>query len=252
MKVFITGGTSGIGLALAKEYLAEGHQVGICGRDLSKVPEELKNQSALSCYEADVVDADQLKEVIDSFAEGTLDLMIASAGRSVGKKSSVPNFSDGKEVMQINVFGVMNTIESSFEIMEKQRSGHIVVIGSVAGFVGLPGTAPYSASKSAVFRLCESYSMDFKHYGIDVTTIAPGFIDTPLTKVNNHPMPFLMTAEKAARKIKKAIEKKKHLYVFPLPMKLATYVLEKIPRRLYRALMGLSFFDYCRNVEHEA
>lgn len=245
MNIFITGGTTGIGLALAKLYLEEGHRVGICARNLSKFPVEIKNKyKQLSCYEVDVTKREDLHKAIHDFAPVELDMIIANAGRSVGSKSKTPQFSVANEIIDINVKGVLNTFDIALEIMLPRKKGHLVATASVAGFMGLPGAGAYSASKAAVLKLCESYSLDLKRRGIDVTAIAPGFIDTPLTQKNNHKMPFLMSAEKAAKLIKRALEKKKVLYVFPFRMKMIVTIMDKMPRSLYRLIMNLKFFNY--------
>lgn len=245
MNIFITGGTTGIGLALAKLYLEEGHRVGICARHLENFPTEIRNKyKLLKCYQVDVVNRDELRAAILDFADGSLDIVVANAGRSVGAKSKTPQFSVANDIIDINVKGVLNTFEAALELMTPKKKGHLVATASVAGFMGLPGAGPYSASKAAVLKLCESYSIDLKRDGINVTAIAPGFIDTPLTRQNNHKMPFIMSAEKAAKLIKKAIEKKKVLYVFPWRMKIVVAILEKMPRSWYRKLMGLKMFNY--------
>lgn len=244
MKVFITGGTSGLGLELAKRYLEDGHKVGVCGRDLSKLPAEIKDNTNLFSYKVDVINREEVASAIQEFAQGELDMIIANAGRSVGKKTPKPNFEASRDVLNTNIFGVINTFEPALEIMFKQGHGHLVAIASVAGMVGLPGAAPYSASKAAVIKLCESYSLDLKQFGIDVTAIAPGFVDTPLTRKNNHPMPFLMTSEKASRLMKKAIERKKAFFIYPWQMKLVMETLSRLPRSWYRWLMGMKSINY--------
>lgn len=245
MNIFITGGTTGIGLALAKQYLEEGHRVGICARDLSKFPSEIKNKyKQLKCYEVDVTKREELYAAVQDFAPRDLDIVYANAGRSVGSKSKTPKFSVANEIIDINVKGVLNTFDVALEIMMPNKKGHLVATASVAGFMGLPGAGAYSASKAAVLKLCESYHLDLHRTGINVTAIAPGFIDTPLTKQNNHKMPFLMNSDQAATLIKKAVEKKKVLYVFPFRMKVAVYFLDRMPRFLYRSLMKLKFLNY--------
>ena len=245
MNIFITGGTTGIGLALAKLYLEEGHRVGICARNLSKFPSEIRNKyKLLQCYEVDVTNREDLYKAITDFAPIELDMVIANAGRSVGVKSKTPQFSVANEIIDINVKGVLNTFDIALDIMLPRKKGHLVATASVAGFMGLPGAGAYSASKAAVLKLCESYSLDLKRHGINVSAIAPGFIDTPLTQKNNHKMPFLMSADKAARLIKRALEKKKVLYVFPFRMKIVVSILDKMPRSLYRMLMNLKFLNY--------
>ena len=245
MNIFITGGTTGIGLALAKLYLEEGHRVGICARNMSKFPAEIKNKyKLLECYEVDVTDREALYKAVNAFAPVELDMIFANAGRSVGAKSKTPLFSVANEIIDINVKGVLNTFDVALEIMLPRGKGHLVATASVAGFMGLPGAGAYSASKAAVLKLCESYSLDLKPRGIDVTAIAPGFVDTPLTQKNNHKMPFLMSSEKAARLIKRALEKKKVLYIFPFRMKIVITLLDKMPRCLYRLIMNLKTFNY--------
>lgn len=245
MKVFITGGTTGIGLALARHYLGQGWQVGVCGRDLSKLTDEyLLCNGNFQAYEVDVLNKEKLLESINEFAQGELDLVIANAGRSVGAKSTIPNFESSKEVIEINVLGVLYTFEAAFKLMQPKNKGHMAAVASVAGFVGLPGAGPYSASKAAVLKLCESYSLDFRRFGIDVTAIAPGFIDTPLTQKNNHSMPFMMSSEKAAEIIYNDLMKKKPLIIFPLPMRVVITLLYYLPRSLYRKVMTLKLFNY--------
>lgn len=240
MNIFITGGTSGIGLEVAKLYLKEGHRVGVCGRDISKFPDDVKSKFPnLELYKLDVTHRDEVLKIIGEFGDkGGIDLLVASAGRSVGKKTALPDFEAAYDVININVLGLMYCFEAALKHMVEQKSGHLVAIASVAGMVGLPGAGSYSASKAAVLKLCESFSIDLAPMGIDVSAIAPGFIDTPLTKKNDHSMPFLMSAEEGATRIKNAISMKKPLFVFPLPMKVLMYILERLPRFVYRKIMG--------------
>lgn len=248
--ILITGATSGIGLELARQYADNGDNVGICGRDLSKLPSEfLNHHKSLRAYECDVTDKDQLHNAVRSFASqfgDRLDIMIANAGISVGAKSKFPNFEKARRVINVNVIGAINSFEIALHYMLQQKSGQLVGISSLAGLVGLPGASAYSASKSAILKLCESYNLDFKDEGIRSTCICPGFIRTPLTDQNDHPMPFYMELEEGVSHIKYAIETKKHLYIFPWQMKIIMYFLEKMPRSLYRFVMSLKIANYSR------
>jgi short-subunit dehydrogenase len=240
MKIFITGGTSGIGLTLAIAYLKEGHRVAVCGRNIKKLPEDfLSTYPKAEAFNVDVTKRDEVLKAVDDFSKGSLDLVIANAGISEGTKPSWPDFESYRNVIDVNVNGVLYTFEAALKIMKKQGRGHLVGIASVAGFMGLPGAGAYCASKSAVIKLCESLSIDLTPQGYDVTAICPGFIDTPLTKQNKHPMPFMMDAEKGARRIKKAIARKRALYVFPFRMKIIVTLLDKMPRFLYRLLFKI-------------
>jgi short-subunit dehydrogenase len=240
MKIFITGGTTGLGWALATLYARENHKIGICGRDLTKLPPNWQKEfPQITAYVADVTERPLLQHVIREFAQGELDIMIANAGISMGNKSPLPDFAATRKILDINVGGVLNCLETALDIMLPRKKGQLVLIGSVAGMVGLPATAAYSASKAYVLKLGESYALDLKHLGIHVTTIAPGFIDTPLTRKNKHPMPFMISLESGACKIKSAIDKRKTFYAFPWKMSLTLGILERLPRSWYRLIMGL-------------
>ena len=247
MRVFITGGTTGIGLELAKVYLDKGATVGVCGRDESKLPENLKNHWRLKFFSIDVKSRERVLEVLVEFCREGIDLVIANAGKGMEVKGKIPNFERSKDVIDINILGVLYTAEACLPKMLKQKKGHFVAISSVSGFMGLPGASSYCASKAAVTTLMESYDLDLSPQGLNFTTICPGFIDTPLTQKNHHPMPFLMSASKAAEKISKAIEKKKTLYIFPWQMKLVVIFLNKVPRHIYRFLMKLPMLNYSNN-----
>ena len=164
MKVFITGGTTGIGYELVKAYLQEGHEVGLCARDSSKFDQSLaKEFPRLRVFEADVAKRDELQAVVSEFSQGKLDLMIANAGISSGDNEVLPRFDFAREIVGTNVLGVINAFEVAFNIMRVQGNGHLAAMASVAGMVGLPRVGPYCGSKAFVLKLCESFAIDFKH-----------------------------------------------------------------------------------------
>ncbi len=247
-KVFITGSSTGIGWQLATDYHQEGWKVGVCARNLAKLPEGWKEKFPnMKAYEVDVKKKDLLNEVIQDFSDGEIDLVIANAGRSHGSKTTRPDFDVSRDIIEINLIGVLNTFEAALNQMWPKKKGHIVAMASVAGFVGLPGASAYSASKAGVIKLCESYRLDLEQYGINVTTICPGFIDTPLTRKNDHAMPFLMQPEKASFIIRDAISKNKALKVFPWQMRTVMFILERLPRFLYRKVMNLKIANYSKS-----
>ena len=248
--IFITGGSSGLGLALAQYYLAQGQRVGICGRHLENLPTSLGTNPYFFAYQIDVNDRHLLRTKVMEFAQGKLDLMIANAGIGISEKISFPNFNLARQIIDTNVKGVLNAFDVAFELMHVQRQGQVVAISSIAGMGGLPGAGAYVASKAAVLQLCESYFFDFRHYGISVTAICPGFIDTPLTQKNNHPMPFLVSLEKATHLVARAISARRVLVIFPWQMALIMSVLARLPRWVYRTLMLYSPLNYNRQQHH--
>ncbi|MFL5784532.1 MAG: SDR family NAD(P)-dependent oxidoreductase, partial [Bacteriovoracaceae bacterium] len=215
--VFITGGTTGIGSELAKIYVEKGWKVGVCGRDKQKFIESFTHQrDSIQFYEVDVSNRDEVKKAIKDFSSSIgLDLLIANAGIGYKFKTKVPDFEFSYKMVHINLLGVMYSFEAALDVMIPRSKGQLVAVASIAGYNGLPGVSAYSATKAAVQKYCESLHLDMRQFGINVTTINPGFVDTPLTKSNHHPMPFLMDSPKAAKLIFRAIEKKKMTYHFP-------------------------------------
>jgi short-subunit dehydrogenase len=249
--VFITGGTTGIGMELARHYSAKGWKVGICGRDRAKFDENFTaHRDNITFYAVDVSNREQIKEAIHTFSRSIgLDLLIANAGIAYSFKSKVPDFEYTYKMVNINVLGVMYAFEAAMEIMVPRSRGHLVAISSIAGFNGLPGASGYSATKAAVSKFAESLHLDLKAFGINVTTIHPGFVDTPLTQSNHHPMPFLVSAPKAAKLIARAIEKKKMSYSFPFFFATCVRILGILPRTWYRRFMTIKLFNYSRDKE---
>ena len=250
MNVFITGGSSGLGLALGVKFLEAGHKVGFCSRSKEKFDENSKNllakfEGQFCYYECDVTDGEKLKTVVANFiGDGSIDIMIANAGIPTGKKKRLPNFEILRRVIDVNVNGVLNSFEAALPHMLDQKSGQIVAVSSLAGYNGLPGVSAYSASKSAVMKICESFAIDLKRENISVTALCPGFIKTPLTDINPHPMPFLLSLEKGSELMYKAILKRKKRYSFPFPLFTLVWFLSVLPRPLYIWLMSADKWNY--------
>lgn len=237
MNIFITGGLSGLGLELAKMYKKEGHNVGVCSFENDG---EAATQLGCDYFCADVRDKLAMSKAINDFYTKykSLDLVFANAGIN-HQKASIPNWDRVRDVVNVNILGVINTIESAIEIMKEQHFGHLVFIASVSAFRGLPGMAGYGASKSFILSMAQSLTIDLKDYGISVSTLAPGFIKTPLIRDNKHKMPFLMEQGQAAEIIYKAIKKKVEFKVFPWPMIFISFFLYHCPRFIYRKIMSL-------------
>lgn len=241
--IFITGGTSGIGLATARKYKSEGYRVGVCGRN-QEVLDSLKDE--FQVYKVDVVNLADVKKAIEDFATDGLDIVIANAEIGYSNKKDTPDFDMARKIMDINVTGVFNTFEVATEIFLKQRSGHLVGVASLAGLNGLPGVPAYSGSKAAVIKICESLNIDLRKFGINVTCINPGFIDTPLTQKNKHPMPFLATADDMANAIFNGVKKKKANVYYPRLFSGVVLTLSFLPRILYRYIISGGKYNYTK------
>jgi NAD(P)-dependent dehydrogenase (short-subunit alcohol dehydrogenase family) len=171
---------------------------------------------------------------------GAPDIVIANAGVSVG---TLTEFADDAEVfrdtLETNVIGIVHTFHPFLAPMREAKRGAFVGIASVAGFRGLPGAAAYSASKAAAIRYLESLRVELHGSGVRVLTICPGFIDTPMTKKNPYPMPFIIDADDAARRIARAIDAGRSFSVIPWQMAIVGKILNLLPNFVYdRVLAG--------------
>jgi short-subunit dehydrogenase len=234
MKVFITGASSGIGAALAVEYANRYKNsniiIGLVARrseHLLNLKGLLQNQYQAKCviYPLDVRDNSALNAAAENFMQqyGAPNIVIACAGVSRGTLTEYAEDTAAfQAVMDINVLGMVHTFQpfiSSMRNAAKQGEiAQLVGIASVAGIRGLPGAGAYSASKAAAIAYLESLRVEMAQQGIAVTTIAPGYIRTPMTDINQYKMPFLMDADIAAAKFVNAIERKRRFVIIPWQM----------------------------------
>jgi short-subunit dehydrogenase len=160
---------------------------------------------------------------------GPIDLLIANAGIGTPTLLDPVNIHDVERMFQVNVLGVIYAIQAVLPEMLKRKSGQLAAVSSAAAFRGLPGESAYCATKAAVNTYLEGLRIQLRDYGIPVTVACPGFVETPMTAVNDFHMPFLMSAEKAADHILWAIRKRKKLYVFPRRMSWLMSLTSRLP-----------------------
>lgn len=248
-RVFITGASSGLGAALARQYAQQGAVLGLVARR-NEVLQELKaalpNAAEHQVYALDVNDHAALAQAAADFishAQG-IDIVIANAGISRGTLTEyAEDLQVFEQVFATNVTATVATFSPFIPTMQAQAAaGHancrLVGIGSVAGIRGLPGAGAYSASKSAVISYCESLRVELKKSGIKVVTIAPGYIDTPMTQVNDYAMPFLMPVEKFAEVATATIAAGCSYRVIPWQMGVVAKVLRLLPNWAYDFLFA--------------
>ncbi len=236
-RVFITGASSGLGAALARLYAARGAQLGLVGRKADALATGAAGHDART-YLADVRDAAAMHAAAAAFLRdvGPPDIVIAAAGISVGTLTEEPADLDVfRAVMDANVLGLVHTF-SPFIASMQARGGVLCGISSVAGVRGLPGGGAYSASKAAAAIYLEALRLEMKPRGIAVVDVAPGYIDTPMTRVNPYAMPFKMTADAAAGKIARAIARRKPRTVIPWQMAWVARLLKWLPIPVYDAV----------------
>jgi NAD(P)-dependent dehydrogenase (short-subunit alcohol dehydrogenase family) len=238
-RVFITGASSGIGAALAARYAAQGATLGLFARRAAVLREQaaaLPFPELHRIYAGDVCDHAALAAAARDFIghAGGIDIVIASAGISHGTLTEVPeDLPVFEAIIATNVTATVATFAPFIEAMREQGRGTLVGIASVAGVRGLPGGGGYSASKAAVVTYCEALRLEMRRHGIRVVTIAPGYIDTPMTRQNKYHMPFLMAPDRFADQAVRAIGGGVRYRVIPWQMGVVAKLLRWLPDALY-------------------
>lgn len=242
---FITGASSGIGQALAGRYVQAGWRVALVARRADQMREWALQQGwpadRWAVHGADVRDEAQVLAAASEClrTQGVPDVVIANAGISVGVDLSLAeDLPVLRDLLETNVMGVAATFQPFIAPMRERGSGTLVGVASVAAMRGLPGHAGYCGAKAAVVHVCETLRGELKPFGVKVVTIAPGYIDTPLTQGNDYPMPFLMTPDAFADRAFKAINAGVRFRVIPWPMGIVAAVLRFMPRWLFDAVVG--------------
>jgi len=242
--IVITGASSGIGEALALDYAAPGVAMALSGRDaqrLHAVAEACRTRGAtVDAGQVDVADRAAVAAWLTQFDDAhPVDLVIANAGVSIDKdNSSLNDFSIVRKTFAVNVDGVFNTVEPLIGRLMARRHGQLAVVSSLAGFIGLPYSASYNASKAAVRVWGESIRYVLKKSGIGVSVICPGFVVTRLTAEAPFPMPFLMSAERASAIIRRGLARNKARIAFPVGIKAAVWFGGLLPGSWAARLLG--------------
>jgi len=235
----ITGASTGIGRALACELARAGVRVGLVARNeerLRAVEEEIRAAGGTAAVApADVADREALFSAVAALREtlGPIDLAIANAGIGQTPGPGEADLDTTERLYRVNVFGALALFAAVRPEMEARGRGHLVGIASIAGYQAFPGKGAYSGTKAALRMQLEALRAELAPRGIAVTTVNPGFIRTPLTDRNEFDMPFLMEPGPAARRIVRAIRRRRAVYDFPFRMAMVSRLLRLLPRRLY-------------------
>ncbi len=240
--ILITGGSSGLGAALARTYAAPGVRLALTGRDagrLGAVAQACTARGAEVQSEIiDVLERDRLAAWIGTRdAAAPLDLVIANAGISAGTGGDGENDAQTRRLLATNIDGVVNTVLAALPFLQARRHGQIALMSSLAAFRGFPGAPAYGASKAAVRVWGESLRGHLAGDSIGVTVICPGYVKTPMTDVNNFPMPLLMDTDRAARIIQRGLARNKARIAFPWRLYALVRLIAALPPGLIDPLL---------------
>lgn len=232
---WVTGAGTGIGRALAKRLAEQGWTVAASARtarDLDTLAAEVPGK--ITAFLLDVTDdkacavtAYRIEEAL-----GPVDLAIFNAGNyfpTTAEDFSVANF---RKTVEVNLMGEVHCMGPIVPGMVARRRGHILLMASLTGYVGLPTAASYGATKAALISIAQAFKPDFERFGVTISVINPGFVKTPLTDKNEFPMPFLIPVDKAVDHIMRGIERKQFEIAFPWQMNLLIHLLASFPNWL--------------------
>ena len=238
--VWITGASAGIGEAVAKRLAQHGDRVFASARGSENLTRLAAAQPGIIPLPLDItsqVDVDNAAQFITR-DHGAIDLAIFNAGTH--KPISAQDFrSDGlRKLFEVNLFGTANCLQAVMADMINVGRGQIAIVASVAGYRGLPTAAYYGASKGAVINMAEALRFDLQKAGVKLQLINPGFVETPLTAKNEFPMPFLITAEKAADYIVKGLADSSFEIAFPRRFAFILKLMRILPYAWYFPLVS--------------
>jgi len=241
MRAIITGASSGIGAALARELSRRGWSLALLARRgdlLDQLAGELKTPAV--ALPADVTDRDAVRDAVQRGAAslgGDFDLAVANAGISVPTWSTKFKVDDAERIIRVNVLGMFYLFDAVVPAMVARGAGRFAGIASIAGLRGLPSASVYSASKAAMQAFLEASRVELTQHGVGVTIVNPGWIDTPIIEKYKGPVPFLMNVDRAARLIADGLERGAREVEFPWQMSLLVRTLRLMPNALYDRML---------------
>ena len=242
---WITGGTTGMGRALALELARGGYTVAVTAREHEPADSLLADAASLPgkvvIFPCDVTDEAGMAATVDRIESeaGPIVLAIFNAGTYLpthGEDLNLPNF---RKTYDVNLFGVLNGLVPAVHRMQARQRGQIVIIGSVTSYFGWPTSAAYGATKAALNNMAEALQYDFGKMNIRIQIFNPGFVDTPLAAKNDFVMPALMPVDRAAQRMKTAIETGGFEVTFPRRLTWGLKLLRLFPNSFIFAFINL-------------
>lgn len=244
---WITGASSGIGRQLALSLANSGWQVAATARSkealMSLTREAETLRGSIVAIAGDVTNGAAMADLAGEVTAqlGPIALCVANAGVYYPQDGLAGNRDEWQVTIDVNLTGTVNTVLPVIELMKTRGQGQIAIVSSVAGYRGLPTSAAYGATKAGLINMAEALKFDLDRAGLRIQIINPGFVDTPATRTNPFPMPYLMTPEEAVREIRKGLADKKRFEIaFPRPFVRRLKLLRMLPYGLYFKLISRS------------
>ncbi|HEV7372470.1 SDR family NAD(P)-dependent oxidoreductase [Arenibaculum sp.] len=237
---WVTGAGSGIGAAVARRLAAQGWRVAISARTASDLDLLATGDEYLVPVPLDVTDAAAVHDAAGRIEAtlGALDLAVFNAGTHQPMGAADFSADTARRLMEVNFMGVVHGLEAVLPRLRARRRGTVAVVASVAGYRGLPSAAAYAPTKAALISLCESLEPELRREGVALKLVNPGFVRTPLTDRNDFPMPFLIPADEAARRVVDGLRRPGFEIAFPRRFAYLLKLGRLLPNAVYLNLAG--------------
>ena len=242
---WITGASSGIGRELASLLDTKAGKVVVSARSSEKLDKLAAGSQAIKPYPLDVTDETAVSACVDSIESdlGPIDLAVFCAGTWAIMDQGEIDIDAIRSGVEVNYMGVVNALAALVPRMRERGPGHIAIVASVAGYRGLPRATAYGPTKAALINLAETLKSELEPFGITVSVVNPGFVDTPMTSDNPFPMPGIMPADKAAQALLAGLEKRRFEIIFPRGFVYAVKLLRILPYRLFFWYVSRTMID---------
>lgn len=237
---WVTGASTGIGRAVACALADAGWRVAATARSADKLAALAAERPGILPVPGDVTDAAAVRAMVDRLTreEGGVALAILNAGTYVRDRAEDLDPAEFARTIELNLLATVDCVAALMPGWLARRRGQLAIVSSVAGYRGLPGALSYGSSKAALINFTESLRFDFDRLGLKVQVINPGFVRTPLTDKNDFPMPFIIEADDAARRILDGLARDRFEIAFPRRFVQILKRLRCLPYGLYFALVG--------------
>ena len=236
---WITGASSGIGAALARELAARGWRVAATARRSEPLEAMAHENPHISAFAADVTDADEMGAAHARIEDalGPIGLLIANAGVYLPVDARAPRAADYRRTFDVNLMGVAHALELVAPDMVARRAGHIHIVASATGFGGMPTSSAYGASKAALINMASCLKIELDRCNVGVSLSTPGFVETPAQRENAFPKPAMITPEVAARRIADAVARGGFETTFPRRFTWLLKALYALPKPIHLPLV---------------
>lgn len=237
-RAWLVGASSGIGRATAVELHARGATVYVSARNGAALSHFTAHRPGAVSFPLDVCDAGQVRAAADAIlADGPLDLVVYCAGYFRAQSADDFELDEMLRHQEVNYLGALHVVHAVMPSLLREGRGHLSLLGSVAGYRGLPRSLGYGPTKAALIHLAESLYLELRPRGIGVSVVNPGFVDTPLTAQNTFPMPAMISPAQAAHRTLRGWAAGRFEIHYPRRFTLPMKLLSLLPFGIYQALV---------------